>query len=74
MNFLIIIGVRFNNWWVPPTHHPRSEDLTIEIPTKVRELMEEAERNKSPTNSQGFDGTNGLWSVVRVGERERGKV
>jgi hypothetical protein len=36
--------------------------------------MEEAERNKSPTNSQGFDGTNGLWSVVRVGERERGKV
>jgi hypothetical protein len=36
--------------------------------------MEEAERNKSPTNSQGFDGTNGLWSVVRVCVRERKSV
>jgi hypothetical protein len=53
---------------------PRSEDGTTEIPTKVRELMEEAERNKSPTNSQGFDGTNGLWSVVRVWGRERKSV
>jgi hypothetical protein len=33
--------------------------------------MEEAERNESPTNSQGFDGTNGLWFVVKVRERER---
>jgi hypothetical protein len=40
----------------------------------VMELMEEAERNKSPTNSQGFDGTNGLWSVVRVWGRERKSV
>jgi hypothetical protein len=53
---------------------PRSEDWTTEIPTKVRELMEEAERNKTPTNSQGFDGTNGLWSVVRVWRRERKSV
>jgi hypothetical protein len=36
--------------------------------------MEEAERNKTPTNSQGFDGTNGLCSVVRVWRRERKSV
>jgi hypothetical protein len=53
---------------------PQSDDSTTEIPTKVRELMEEAERNKSPTNSQGFGGTNGIWRVVWVCERERGKV
>jgi hypothetical protein len=53
---------------------PRSDDSTTEIPTKVRELMEKAERNKSPTNSQGFDGTNGLLSVVRVWGRERKSV
>jgi hypothetical protein len=50
---------------------PQSDDSTTEIPTKVRELMEEAERNKSPTNSQGFGGTNGIWRVVWVCERER---
>jgi hypothetical protein len=36
--------------------------------------MEEAERNKSPTNSQGFDGTNWLWIVVKVRGRERKSV
>jgi hypothetical protein len=36
--------------------------------------MEEPERNKSPTNSQGFDSTNGLWRVVRVWRRERRSV
>jgi hypothetical protein len=36
--------------------------------------MEEAERNKSPTNSQGFDGTNGLWFMVKVRGRERKRV
>jgi hypothetical protein len=30
----------------------------------MRELMEEAERNKSPTNPQGFDGSKGIWRVV----------
>jgi hypothetical protein len=30
---------------------PRSDDSTSEIPTKTKELMEEAEGNKSPTNS-----------------------
>jgi hypothetical protein len=54
---------------------PWSEDWTTEIPTKVRELMEEAERNKSPTNSQGFDGTNGLWGCGEsVCVRERKSV
>jgi hypothetical protein len=36
--------------------------------------MEEAKRNESPTNSQGFDGTNGLWFVVKVRGRERKSV
>jgi hypothetical protein len=50
---------------------PRSVDSTTEIPTKRKELMEEAERNKSPTNSsriwwleKGF----GVWCEW---ERER---
>jgi hypothetical protein len=30
---------------------PRSVDSTTKIPTKRKELMEEAEGNKSPTNS-----------------------
>jgi hypothetical protein len=38
----------------------------------MRELMEEAERNKSLTNSQGFDGSKGIWRVVWV--CVRGKV
>jgi hypothetical protein len=51
---------------------PWSDDSTTEIPTKRRELMEEAERNKSPTNSQW------IWWLKRdlecgvsVRERER---
>jgi hypothetical protein len=52
---------------------PWFDDSTTEIPTKVRELMEETERNKSSTNSQWIWWLK--WDLESgVSVRERGKV
>jgi hypothetical protein len=57
---------------------PRSDDSTTEIPTKRKDLMEEAKRNKSPTNStriwwlwEGF-GVRWVWERERESEGDGG--